>query len=156
MIARQLGSADASSALGAALGQCLTSGDIVLMSGPLGAGKSHVSRAMIRAWMGDPDLNVPSPTYTLVNVYTRPGDGAEIWHADLYRLGGSDEMEELGIDDALSHAVVIVEWPERWATLPPRHLALALEITGDESRALTLRATGPGWDNALAAVDAAA
>ncbi|MFK7941642.1 MAG: tRNA (adenosine(37)-N6)-threonylcarbamoyltransferase complex ATPase subunit type 1 TsaE [Paracoccaceae bacterium] len=140
-------------AFGNALGCALAPCDVLLLSGPLGAGKSHLARACIRALMGAPALTVPSPTYTLVNVYTRPSDRAEIWHADLYRLGAAEELNELGLEDAMEHAIALVEWPERWSSAPARHLHLDLTITGDNSRHLKLSTAGAGWDRVLTALE---
>ena len=126
----------------------------MLLSGPLGAGKSHIARAAIRAALNMPDLAVPSPTYTLVNVYALNAQ-TEIWHADLYRLAAAEELVELGLEDALSHAIVLVEWPERWTLPPARHLRLDLTITGDDSRRVRLAAHGDGWARVLTALETA-
>lgn len=142
----------ATDAIGRALGPALAAGDVVALSGPLGAGKSHLARAVIRARLGDPRAEVPSPTYTLVNVYDAPG--GEIWHADLYRVD-ADETDEIGLADALGRAVLLVEWPDRWPGLPDRHLALALAPAGD-GRDIAVTARGPGWDAALSALRGAA
>lgn len=145
---------EAATRFGAALGRTLAPGDVVLLSGPLGAGKSHIARAAIRAAMDAPDLAVPSPTYTLVNVY-QPAQGPEIWHGDLYRLSATDELDELGLEDAADHAILLVEWPERWTTPPARHLHLDLTITGADTRTARLTPKGVGWTRVLAAMEAA-
>ena len=81
----------------------LRQGDTVLLSGPIGSGKSHLARAIIRSRILN-DEDIPSPTYTIVQTYNdRSG---EIWHADLYRLGDSSELTELGLDEALATALV--------------------------------------------------
>lgn len=87
----------------------LAPGDCLCLSGDLGAGKSTFARALIRAIADDPDLEVPSPTFTLVQSYPLR---VPITHFDLYRLGSADELDELGLDDALSDGVVLIEWPE--------------------------------------------
>ncbi len=112
----------ATDAFGAALGGALRAGDAVLLSGPLGAGKSALARAAIRRLLDDPRAEVPSPSYTLVNVYDAPA--GPVWHVDLYRLsGGGDEMAELGLEAAMGRAVLFVEWPDRLGTaLPARYL----------------------------------
>lgn len=93
-------------------------GDTIALSGDLGAGKTELARAFIRARTGNPDEDVPSPTFTLVQTY---GEGEEeIWHADLYRIAAPDEALELGLEDAFGQALVLLEWPERAATLLPR------------------------------------
>lgn len=103
--------------LGEQLAAIARPGDVLLLEGPLGAGKSCLSRAFIRALMKDPQVVVPSPTFTLVQTYEAPG-GLEIWHYDLWRLHGPDALEELGWDEALA-GIVLVEWPERLAELTP-------------------------------------
>ena len=98
-------------------------GDTVLLSGPIGAGKSHLARAFIRARLGRFE-DVPSPTFTLVQTYQ--ADDVEIWHADLYRLSHPDEVLELGLDDAFATAICLIEWPDRLGPLAPGN---AIRIT---------------------------
>jgi tRNA threonylcarbamoyladenosine biosynthesis protein TsaE len=106
----------ATEALAAALARLARIGDAVLLEGPLGAGKSAFARAFLRAAAGDPALEVPSPTFTLVQEYeTRVGI---IHHFDLWRLDGPAGMEELGWDEARD-GVVLVEWPDRLGHLRP-------------------------------------
>ncbi|WP_203236190.1 tRNA (adenosine(37)-N6)-threonylcarbamoyltransferase complex ATPase subunit type 1 TsaE [Methylobacterium crusticola] len=102
--------------LGRFLAELLRPGDLVALSGGLGGGKTTLARALIREIVGDPDLDVPSPTFTLIQPYEAPG-GQMVVHADLYRLRGSDELVELGFDEMTERAVALVEWPDR---LPPR------------------------------------
>lgn len=113
--------------LGRILASCLKAGDTVLLDGPVGAGKTHLARALIRARMGEGE-DVPSPTFTLVQTYE--ADGVEIWHADLYRLSHSDEIAELGLEAAFESAICLVEWPDRLGALAPAdalHLRLRPE-----------------------------
>lgn len=120
--------------LGAAVGARLAAGDIVALSGDLGAGKSALARAAIRARLADPNAEVPSPTFTLVQTY----DAAEleIWHVDLYRLNEATDAEELGLLDAFIDAACLIEWPERLgATLPGTALHIALTSLGEGRRA---------------------
>jgi tRNA threonylcarbamoyladenosine biosynthesis protein TsaE len=132
-ISFHLPSDSATDALGRALARHLTKGDTVLLSGPVGAGKSHLARAFIRARMGQ-DEDVPSPTFTLVQTYAHP-DG-DIWHADLYRLRHPDEVIELGLEDAFLSAICLIEWPERLGDLvPDRAISLSLSYDGDGRRA---------------------
>lgn len=120
-------------ALGERLARVARVGDVILLAGPIGAGKSHLARAFIRARLG-PEEDVPSPTFTLVQVYDGPGE--EIWHADLYRLTHPDEVWELGLDDAFQRAICLVEWPDRLgAHVPNGALHLRLEAAGDGRRA---------------------
>ena len=133
--------ADATAALGVWLAERLGRGDILLLEGPIGAGKTHLARALIQhrlARVGRQE-DVPSPTFTLVQVYD---DGAdEIWHADLYRLTHPDQIAELGLEDAFEDALCLVEWPDRLGSLtPPQALRLVLAQDGEGRRA-TL--TGP-------------
>ena len=100
----------ATAALGAELAAELRPGDLVILNGDLGAGKSALARAMIRHLAGDPDLEVPSPTFALVQPYDTPS--GPVLHADLYRLGDPREVEELGLLDN-PNAIVLVEWAER-------------------------------------------
>ena len=94
----------------------LRPGDAVLLDGPLGAGKTALARAMLRALCGDPALEVPSPSYTLVQSYETPG--FTVHHFDLWRLDGPAGVAELGWDEARQD-VVIVEWPDRLGALTP-------------------------------------
>jgi len=124
----------ATESLGATLAQRLKPGDVVGLRGDLGAGKTTLARAIIRAAADDPDLIVPSPTFTLVEVYETPR-GA-YWHFDLYRLEAPEQVYELGWEEALADGVVLVEWPERLGRLLPKHLSVTLEFDGDGRRAL--------------------
>ncbi|MFZ1481251.1 MAG: tRNA (adenosine(37)-N6)-threonylcarbamoyltransferase complex ATPase subunit type 1 TsaE [Paracoccaceae bacterium] len=125
---------DQASRFGAALGRSLRAGDTVLLEGPVGAGKSHVARAAIRAIAGAA-TEVPSPSFTLVQTY--PGPACEVWHADLYRLTSPEEVLELGLVDAMEEAIVLVEWPDRLGPcLPPHAIRLRLQPEGDARRAL--------------------
>jgi tRNA threonylcarbamoyl adenosine modification protein YjeE len=104
----------ATSAFGARLAAVLRPGDLVLLDGDLGAGKTAVARAVIRALCNDPGMDVPSPTFALVQPYE--ANGAPILHADLYRLAEEREIDELGLFDR-ADAIVLVEWPGRAPSL---------------------------------------
>ena len=132
-------------------------GDAILLSGDLGAGKTHFARAFINALSAAPE-EVPSPTFTLVQTYDvqSKGGAAEIWHFDLYRLKSPEETFELGIEEAFAEGIVLVEWPDRLGYLTPReHLEIRLQIAPDgAARRAALRAT-PRWrDRAMAAAQA--
>lgn len=140
--------ADLVSALGRNLAAMLQPGAVVLLDGPLGAGKSHLARALIRARLGDPEAEVPSPTFTLVQSYDAPA-GLELRHADLYRLSGAAEAAELGLDDDADEAVLLVEWPDRLAAPPARALRVILALTPDpDRRAVTLIGDAAVWPDA--------
>ena len=100
----------ATEALGASLAASLAPGDLVILNGDLGAGKTALARAIIRTLAGDPAMDVPSPTFALVQPYDTPK--GPVLHADLYRLGDPREVDELGLLDN-PNAIVLVEWAER-------------------------------------------
>jgi tRNA threonylcarbamoyladenosine biosynthesis protein TsaE len=124
----------ATAELGATLAQCLRPGDVVGLYGELGSGKTTLARAILRAAAGDPDLIVPSPTFTLVEIYET--ERGTFWHFDLYRLEAPEQVYELGWEDALAEGIVLVEWPQRLGPLLPKHLSVTLEVNGDGRRAL--------------------
>ena len=138
----------ATRAIGARLAALLRPGDVVALEGDLGAGKTELARAVIRARAGA-DIAVPSPTFTLLQVYELPG--LTLTHADLYRLGGGDlaELAELGLEETWETGALLVEWPERALDLLPvdrlslrlRHLPEA----GPEVRGLEISAGGARW-----------
>ena len=118
--------------LGAALAQALQPGEAICLSGPLGAGKSTLARALIRA-RSSPDEDVPSPTFTLVQFYE--GDGLSIAHFDLYRLSDPDEAYEIGLDEALDEGAALIEWPQRLeGRLPPHRLDIEIALDGEARR----------------------
>jgi tRNA threonylcarbamoyl adenosine modification protein YjeE len=134
---------DATARLGAGIAGGLKAGDAVALWGDLGAGKTTLARAILRA-LGVTD-DVPSPTFTLVQNYeTQP----RVAHFDLYRLKSAREMEELGFEDALAEGAVLVEWPERAPeTLPPEALHVRLK---QENGTRTARLTGPArWESLM-------
>ena len=132
------------------LGSILTAGDVVLLVGDIGAGKSYLARALIQSVQDIPE-DVPSPTFTLVQTYdTRIG---EIWHADLYRLTGPDEVIELGLEDAFETAVCLIEWPDRLGDLTPENgLTLDISVTGADARQITLASNDPTWPARMTAI----
>lgn len=105
--------------------------DAVMLRGGLGAGKTSFCRAVIRELCRDDRLEVPSPTFTLVQHY-EAADGRALWHFDLYRIEDPDEVYETGWEEALGQAVVLVEWPERLgALLPGRRIEVTLSPVAD-------------------------
>ncbi|MGE0425345.1 MAG: tRNA (adenosine(37)-N6)-threonylcarbamoyltransferase complex ATPase subunit type 1 TsaE [Reyranellaceae bacterium] len=134
--------------LGAAMARRLAIGDVVALHGDLGAGKTELARAVIRAAAGDESLTVPSPTFTLAETYDTTS--GSIWHFDLYRLESPDQVWELGLEEALAGGISLIEWPERiGALLPTRRLDVTLAIDRREARAAVLSA-GPSWAERLA------
>jgi tRNA threonylcarbamoyl adenosine modification protein YjeE len=141
----------ATHAFAARLARLLRPGDVVGLSGPLGAGKSEIARAAIRARAGA-RIEVPSPSFTLVQDYPTPG--LTIRHVDLYRIGDPAELVELGLADLGDDEALLVEWPERADGLLPAD-RLDIRIAQGEAadaRELDLIA-GPSWS---ARVDALA
>ncbi len=115
---------DATGALARHVAEIIGAGDLVTLGGDLGAGKTSFARALVRHLCKDEELEVPSPTFTLMQVYVGPG--FPIVHADLYRIRSTDELVELGWDEAAEGALVLVEWPERAGTeLSPDRLDIA-------------------------------
>ena len=130
----------ATTALAARLAARLRPGMAVLLEGPLGAGKTEFARAVLRALVADPALEVPSPTFTLVQSYDTPR--GPVHHLDLWRLSGPAGLDELGWDELLDD-IVLVEWPDRlghWR--PAKAITVALSHHGETSR----QAVISGWD----------
>ncbi len=126
------------------LAPLLVPGDVLLLTGDIGAGKTHFARCLIQCLLDVPE-DVPSPTYTLVQTY--PGIDAEVWHADLYRLSDRNEVFELGLIDAFESAICLVEWPDRLGDLAPDSaLCLTMTTLGDpDARLLTFEWRDPAW-----------
>ena len=125
----------------------LQNGDIVLLKGEIGAGKSHFARSLIQAAM-DKVEDVPSPTFTLVQTYdTVVGS---IWHADLYRLSDQSEVFELGLIDAFGNDIVLIEWPDRLGYLEPQDaLTIELIILENDKREVIFSTSSCVWEARL-------
>lgn len=141
-------SADQTATLAAVLAPALSPGDVILLKGQVGAGKTHFARALIQSILGMAE-DVPSPTFTLVQTY--PAPDCDIWHADLYRLTSVQEVEELGLVDAFETDICLVEWPDRLGPLMPEHaLTLTVEAgPSDEARMITANWTDAKWHNKI-------
>jgi len=138
-------SPDQTARLAERIGASLKPGDCLLLDGPVGAGKTHFARHLIRSLMPVPE-DVPSPTFTLIQTYDT--SAGEIWHADLYRLGALEEIEELGLQDALDNAVCLIEWPELLGPLTPAtalSLRFQTDITDENLRRITLTSGSDRW-----------
>src|SRR3984893_11275520 len=152
MIVVDLPDETATATLAARISALAQPADIIALNRDLGAGKTTFARAFIRA-LGNPEEEVPSPSFTLLQVYQC--DPAPIWHFDLYRLLSPEETWELGIEDAFSAGISLIEWPERLGLLlPERRLAIALAF-GDpaDPRGVSLD-PGTGWQARLTAIAA--
>lgn len=139
--------------LGEDLALALKAGDCLALSGDLGAGKSSLARAILRAMADDEGLEVPSPTFTLVQSYDLR---IAVSHFDLYRLGDPAELTELGFDEALQNGICLVEWPEMAESeLPAQRITLTLAHEGSGRRqrskplARKIHASTASWRSAI-------
>ncbi len=129
----------ATEALAARIAKSLAPGDIVALSGDLGAGKTTFARGVLRA-LGVKE-RVPSPTFTLVQSYETPS--VTVHHFDLYRVEKASDLMELGFDDALSGGAALVEWPERGLPKEAAQEALSIALTVRENGTREARIVGP-------------
>lgn len=141
-----LPSADSTDRCAAIFARHCHMGDTLLLFGPVGAGKSHFARALIRQFFG-PHQEVPSPSFTLVQTYTNPQ--IEIWHADLYRLGHSEEIIELGLEDAMGAALCVIEWPEKLGPNIPQNAVHIRLSPQTEGRVMQVLGAPPALQSAL-------
>ena len=150
-VTRRFHSAAALEAFAAELALFARPGMVMLLKGDLGTGKSTLARAFIRALAGGAEFDVPSPTFTLVQTYDETR--VPVAHADLYRIGSTQELDELGFDELTRTHVLAVEWPEKM--LDQLHAdRLLIELSGSgEYRDAVITASG-AWEQALARNDA--
>ena len=133
---------DEAERIGAAIGGALMPGDVVALSGELGAGKTTLARAMLKArgLAGE----APSPTFAIVQPYAPPEVDLPIAHVDLYRIEDEDELIELGLDDYLTDGALLIEWPERLGSQGWDGM-LGLTISGDGDARVLTAAVPPAW-----------
>ncbi len=140
----EVASEDAMVGLGACLGALLRAGDLVLLDGPLGAGKTTLTRGIAEG-LGVPGP-VTSPTFVIAREHAARGPGAGLLHVDAYRLGGPEEVEDLDLAPAMTAGVTVVEWGGGMAEhLAEDRLELTLLPTGEDSREVRWRAVGERW-----------
>jgi tRNA threonylcarbamoyladenosine biosynthesis protein TsaE len=133
--------------LGMRLGALLLPGDVVCLQGELGAGKTTLVQGIAAGW-GSLDA-VSSPTFILVNVYRR-ADGSQLFHFDTYRVESALEAEELDLEAMISAGPLVIEWPERMASvLPAERLWINLDHVDEDRRQLTFRPVGKHYENLL-------
>ncbi|HEX7855535.1 MAG TPA: tRNA (adenosine(37)-N6)-threonylcarbamoyltransferase complex ATPase subunit type 1 TsaE [Sphingobium sp.] len=139
-----LASPEAMESFGAVLASRLRAGDIVALTGDLGAGKTTLTRGILRALGHEGD--VPSPSFAIVQPYEPPAVRLPVAHVDLYRLESADEVEELGLDEWLWDGALIVEWPDRLsAGLLALALGIDIHVTEEGARVLTVTVPG-AWE----------
>jgi tRNA threonylcarbamoyladenosine biosynthesis protein TsaE len=143
-------SAEQTRRLGVRLGEMLTSGDLICLSGDLGSGKTTLTQGIARGW-GTFDA-VTSPTFVLINQYRR-ADGLDLLHFDAFRIGDAAEAADMGLGDLLDgEAPMIIEWAERVAPLlPGERLQVKLSWAGDERRNIIMTAAGLRYERMLRA-----
>ncbi len=139
-------------ALGSAIGERLQPGDVVLLFGPFGAGKTHLAKG-IAASLGVDAAEVNSPSFVLINQYQadRAHGRMPIFHVDLYRLERPEELQSVGLEDALApEGLAIVEWAERAGdSLPAEHLAVFIELEGEHERRFRIEPRGKRYSEVL-------
>jgi tRNA threonylcarbamoyladenosine biosynthesis protein TsaE len=141
--------ADQTTRLGHRLGELVRPGDVICLSGPLGAGKTAFARGLGQGWGAVP--SVTSPTFTLVHEHTRQADGLRLYHVDSYRLSGPDDALTFGLDELfLDENPLLIEWPERVAgILPAARLWIAFHFDEGDRRLITFEAAGESYIDLL-------
>jgi len=153
MFSLELSSLEQTVAFGKILAEIVEPGDVITLAGPLGAGKTALTQAIARGLGVDPRIYVTSPTFSLLHEYQ---GRLPLYHMDLYRLAGEDEIEELGfVEYFYGSGLTVVEWPERLGKLmPPERLHIELVISGEASRTANLTGHGSLWQKKLADIAA--
>ncbi len=144
---------DNTTEIATALAANIINGDVVLLRGDVGAGKTDLARKIIQKTMQDIDQleDVPSPTFTLVQTYDL--GSIDYVHADLYRLSHPDEVFELGLDSAFETSACLIEWPDRLGSLSPKHaLTVEIKILNDTKRSIVFSWQDVKWEDKLADV----
>jgi tRNA threonylcarbamoyladenosine biosynthesis protein TsaE len=145
----KLSSLERTEMFGSVLGAIVDSGDIITLAGSLGAGKTALTQAIARGLGVDPGIYVTSPTFSLLHEYQ---GRIPLYHIDLYRLAGEDEIESLGFTEYFyGNGLTVIEWPERLGSLmPPERLHVELVITDQTSRTANLTGYGDLWQKKVA------
>ncbi len=140
--------------LGRAIGNLCRRDDVILLAGELGGGKTTLTRGIATGLLVDERIPVTSPTFNLVHEYQ---GRLELFHLDLYRLGGEDELYEIGFDDYLERGgVTVIEWPDRLGALTPKtHLAITMKYSKDFNSRQALLAAGKQWRQRIERIVAA-
>jgi len=135
--------------LGAVLGKIVAPGDVITLQGPLGAGKTALTQAIARGLEVDPHIYVTSPTFSLLHEYQ---GRIPLYHMDLYRLSGEDDIEALGFQEYIyGKGLTVIEWPDRLENMmPAERLHVELIITSESSRTANLTGYGDLWQKKVA------
>jgi tRNA threonylcarbamoyladenosine biosynthesis protein TsaE len=137
--------------LGQTLAALARPGDVIMLHGTLGMGKSTLARSFIQA-LTSADEDVPSPTFTLVQMYE--GESGDIWHFDLYRLDKPEDAFELGIEDAFADGISLIEWPDRLGRLAPRRrLEIHLHLGQHDTARRAELISHDQWNDRLGDID---
>ena len=143
-----LPSEKATSELGKKISKNLKIGDIIYLSGEMGSGKTTLARSIIKNLLPDDlkDTTIPSPTFTLIQTYK--GKNLDIGHADLYRIGNSNELDALGIEDILYNGVVLIEWAEKIKNKLNYNI-MEIKISFSEEERIAQIKNIQGWDSRI-------
>eukprot|EP01041_Mallomonas_annulata_P002567 gene2566-5010_t len=132
--------------LGSSFGMLAEKGDVYLLKGDLGAGKTCLTRGFIRSILQDNELVVTSPSYLLDNTYVDDFDNT-IHHMDLYRLPTGCDLSMMGIPDIFTSCICVIEWPQRMdeKQMPSNYLDITISINKNQTRSVALRPVGSRW-----------